>query len=315
MIRRALCENYIKTLFLERPGRDPEEVQSLLDGMMLDYPGLHYLTGLMSNLRPPEYFNLKKLSSRDTRDFLIREELLDYFENEPDMRKAREILGRPRAKEFMESMLLGRAPHIAIARRLVDMYKMRNVSLKCIKLYYHYYFNLELLDSTETRAIFTLKAERLAQSEDAEERIHGRALQKAYYSDPRRTAASMPHSPISSMIAQLQLGFMPSTVDLKQLTEMSEALTYCRLTEALATGSREFDRQALNLSTTARILQELKESKLRPEEELRKQLQTLTVKTAQGALPLANEVTGGRHTVDLVALPTSKESDERPGKK
>jgi hypothetical protein len=63
------------------------------------------------------------------------------------------------------------------------------------------------------------------------------------------------------------------------------------------------------------MLQKLKETKLRPEEELKSQLETLAIKSRETALPLVHEVTGGQHTVDLVALPTSKEPDERPSKK
>lgn len=314
MIRRALCENYIKALLLEDPERGSIGVVSLLDGMMLEYPGMQYVMGLETQLRPPEQFNPKNLRHRATRDFLIRQEVLHYFEDDEDMNKAREILHRPRAREFTESMLLGGAPELAIARRLVDMYRMRGVSIPAIKLYRHYYFNLDLLDSTETRAILALSIDRMCDSDDKETKMQGQALKKASWSDPRRAAANMPHSPISAVITQLQMGFIPDSIDLKKITEQSEALAHYRLIEALSAGGRDYDHRALNLVTTARILAELKEAKLRPEDELKNQLSTLAVKTAETGLPLVHEVTGGRHTVDMAALPKSSASDE-PSKK
>lgn len=299
---------------LEEPNRDDTALQSYLDGIMVDYPGLGYLVGLRDQLRPPDGFDRRNLKLRRTRDFLIEEGLLAYFENGLEMRKAREIFHRPRAREFVESMLLGGAPELAIARRLVDFYKMRGITPRSIQFYAHYYFNLELLDSTETRAILTLKMERLYRSTDAEESVQGQALRNAFYNDPRRAAALMPHSPISAAITQLQMGFIPESVDLKKVTEQGEMLAYFRLVEALSSGGRDFDHKALNLATAASILQKLKETKLKPEDELKNQLNSLAVKTAESGLPSVHEVTGGRHTVDMAALPESKEPDE-PSKK
>jgi hypothetical protein len=318
VIRRAFCEYFVKALILDPRGWDDLQIQRFLDAMSLDYPGLWYISGLRDNLAPPETFHPKDRRHKPSRNFLIKEQVLDFFENGPDMQKAREIADRPRAREFVESMLLSVAPALAIARRLADMYRMRGMSVRGVELYRHYYFNVDLLDSSEARALLQLKISRLANSDDEEERRHADALKRAYYTDPRRTAASLPHSPVSALIAQLQMGLVPQSLDLKKLTESSEMLAHLRLAEALAAGGMKFDLQALNLATVASILQKLKETKLRPEDELKEQLATLSVKTNPSALPLVSEVTGGHHTVDLVALPTSKEPDEselQPGKK
>jgi hypothetical protein len=315
VIRRALCEYFIKALILSPERRDDLVVRDLLDGMSLDYPSIGYIAAVRENLRPPDFFRPRDLKHRASRNFLMKEQVFDFYENGPDMQKAREISDKPRAREFAESMLLAMAPPLAIARRLSDMYRMRGMSVRGVELYRHYYFNIDLLDSTETRAILSLKIERLFDSQDPERRNQGLALKRAFYTDPRKIAANLPHSPISALISQLQMGLMPTDLDLKKLTESSEMMAHLRLTEALSTGGRDFDRQALNLATTASILQKLKETKLRPEDELKEQLATLSVKANQTALPLVHEVTGGHHTVDLVALPTSKEPDERPDKK
>jgi hypothetical protein len=313
-IRRALCEFYIKALILEDPEKDDIEIQSFLDGLMLDYPGVRYIGGLRATLEPPENFNPRR-RSREVRNFLIQEGVLEYFEGKEDIRKAREVLHTPRAKEFTESMLLSQAPELAIARRLVDMHKIRGVTPAAVRLYKQYFFNTELLDSTETRALLTLKIDRLGASEDNEERLQGAALKRAYYTDPRRTAANMPHSPISAAIAQLQMGLMPDGIDLKKIAQASEFLALCRLYETVATAGHQYDSHALNLATTIRILKELRESSLNPEDELKAQLETLSIKTAEKGLPLVHDVTGGRHTVDMMALPAAKESDEQPDKK
>lgn len=315
VIRRALCEYFIKALMLSPKGLGDLEIKQLLDSMSLDYPSVSYLMGLREQLKPPEPFRPKDTRHKPSVRFLGKEGVIAYFENGPDMLKAKEILEKPRAKEFTESMLISKAPFVAIAYRLGDLYKTRYVSVRALELYKHFYFNVDLLDSTETRAALYLKVDRLVESEDPEIAAQGRALKKASYTDPRRTAANLPQSPVSATIAQLQMGLMPGNLNLKGLIESTEALTNLRANEAVAVGGLDFDRKLLNLTTAMRTLQELKESKLRPEDELRKELATLTIKTNETTLPLANEVTGGNHTVDLVAMPKAKQPDERPSKK
>lgn len=318
MIRHSPADQYIKGLVLKGYRSGP--LVQVLAGLNLDYPGPAYIRRVRKELlsKLPEPFRLRTYAKhRPTRDFLIRQGVYEMFQSPPEMELAFVILEKPRAKEFIETLLIAHAPTHAIAYRLANMHHVRGCSTRVVDLYKKYFFNVDLLDSSEVKAVLQLRIDNLLvmQSKSGEEARQGLALKKAYYSDPRKVAADMPHSPFSALVAQLQMGILPDTMDLKKLAETSAMLAQIRLFEAMAATPHEFDKRALNLAQTARILQEIQEAKIRPEEELRNQLEAVKLKTSQTALPLLAELTGGAHTVDLVATPTSSGgSDDSPGK-
>ena len=309
MIRRSPAEFYIKALIVK--GYQDQAIVDLFNVLTLDYPSKSYIRGVRERLRLPDPLRLERYNShRATRNFLIKQRLYPFFDRGEDMQMAFDILEKPRAKEFTETMLISDAPHLAIAHRLSGMYKMRGCGEKAIGYYKRYFFNTDLVDCTELRALLYLRMEHIAGDDPQETAQQYVAMKKAAWADPRRVAASLPHTPYSALIAQIQMGFLPNSIDLKKVAESSEMLAHLRLNEALAASPLEFDKRALNLAQTARLLQELREAKTRPEDELRTQLQAIQLKTAPTALPLLNDLTDGRHTVDLVSEPVAGEQNE-----
>jgi hypothetical protein len=312
VIRRSPCEFYIKYLIVG--GHNNSSIRSLLEAIELDYVSDSYVEGLRDQLHPPEPFYPRDLRHRASRDFLVREGLYDMFLFDPDVRRAFDILESARAKEFIETMLLVYGPPLAIAQGLSVRYGISGCDIQTVQKYGHYFFNIGLVDSTEIRALLRLRLENVSNSPDPLVKAQYSALLHASYTDARRTAAALPHSPLSALIAQIQMGFAPKDIDIRKIMDMSENMTHLRLAEALMSNSKDFDRKAFNLATTARILQEIRESKIKPEEELRQQLESVSMKTEAGPVMMVHDLTKGRHTVDLAALPASKEEHGKPQK-
>ena len=307
MIRHSPAEFYIKYLVAHPDGLSDAAILDLLERHTLDYPSRNYIVDLRASLDVPEPFKPRARHGKTYR-WLVSEQLADIFEDDHHTKLMWRILEKPRAKEFIESVRLNDAPPIAIAKRLHELYGIHGCTVLAVVRYCHYFWNMDLVDSTEARAILTLRYVRLCASANPEEQMQGEALRRAYFNDPRKAAADLPHSSLSSLITQVQMGIIPEKMDMRNVMEASHMLVNLRLYQALASNGRDFDRQAMNLSIAAKTIQELKQSSINPEEELRHQLETIALKTDTQPLPLVHELTAGQHTVDLAALPEHKES-------
>lgn len=309
MIRRSLADAYIKALILK--GFVDSAIVDLLDALVLDYPGKSYVPQLRRLMRIPEILRLKEFKRhKETRNYLIKEGLYAFFEKGADMRQAFDILEKPKAKEFAETMLISNAPLPAVAFRLSSMFMIRSCTPKAVHRYKTYFFNTDAVDRSELRALLQYRYKKLLLSDNPELRLQGELFKKGQFLDARIVAADLPNSPFSSLIAQLQMGIVPKSVELGELMRSTEMLAHVRLNESLGGMPFEFDRRAANLITVLKGLRELKEATQRPEEELNKQLQKIKLKTEKGSLPLLNDLSKGNHTVDLVATPVSGEKDD-----
>lgn len=304
MIRRSPCEAYTKFLILQPQKYSDAQIKELLQDEQLDYISGLYMKKLREQCRPPLPFFPTDKSHRQSRSFLISEGVEDLFDNTAPVKAARAILKTPRAKELVEAMTLTRVPVRAIA---IALSRQRNAFLdeSAVLAYQRYFWNIELLDSTEMRALLFQRARAPELHQDAEVQSHAKSFKSASYTDPRRVAAQMAHSPIGARLAQMRMGFMPSTDELAKLVEQVRLTALARALEMATYGGPDDSKRTLDYALTAEKMGNILEQIVRPDEELRNQLSAIALRTnAPNKAPSINQLSGGNHTIDL--LPGAK---------
>lgn len=313
MIRHSPCELYLKYLILDDAGHTNQAIRDLLTALGLDDIGDAYLGRLREHLDSrPEVFQPRDKTHVPSMRFVLEAGVYDLFFPQEDVGVAFDILDSPRAKEFIETTLLSGAPMGPIALHLQKYHHIPKATESAVHKYKFFFWNTDLLDQTEMKAIIRLRYMRDADSDDEEQALHGRALSKGIYTDPRWIAAGMPQSPLSALLSQIAMGQMPSNVDLAEILKRGEVIANLRMVEELFFRAPGYDLRALNLSSTSRVIKELQESKARPEDDLRAQLELIRLRTDDSVLPHVAAISGGRHTADLIALPASKDPSNEP---
>lgn len=300
MIRRSPCEYYTKFLILHPARYTDAQIKELLLDAQLDYLSGSYMKKLRAQCRPPEPFFPDDKNHRRSRNFLIGEGIEDLFDNTRAVQAARQLLKTPRAKELVEAMTLTRVPIRAIS---IALSRERSALFndEAVRAYQRYFWNIELLDSTEMRALLFQRAMAPELHQDAEVKAHAKAFKNASYTDPRRVAAQMAHSPIGARLAQMRMGFMPSTDELAKLVETVRLTALARSLEMATYGGPEDSIKALNYAITAEKMGNILEQIVRPDEELRNQLSAIALRTnAPNKAPSIKQLSGGNHTIDLL---------------
>lgn len=304
MIRRSPCEYYTKFLILQPVKYTDAQIKELLLDEQLDYISSSYMKKLRAQCRTPEPFFPANKSHRRSRDFLLSEGIEDLFDNTQDVRTAKLILKTPRAKELVEAMTLTHVPVRAISIAL-SRQRQSNFTDGSIKAYQRYFWNIELLDSTEMRALLIHRANVAELSQDPEVQAQAKPFRSASYTDPRRVAAQMSHSPLGARLAQMRMGFMPSTDELAKIVEQVRLTALARALEMATYGGPEDSIKTLNYALTAEKMGNVLEQIVRPDEELRNQLSAIALRTnAPNKAPSLMQLSGGNHTIDL--LPGAK---------
>jgi hypothetical protein len=283
-----------------QPGKKTNaEIKELLLADQLDYIGDSYMNKLRMQCRPPTPFYPYEHQHHASRNFLIQEGIEDLFDNTKDVQLARSILKAPRAKEFVEAMTLTGAPVRAIALAL-SRQRAATYTEESIKAFQRYFWNIELLDSTEMRTLLMHRAELPELSQDPEIQAYGKAFKKASFTDPRRVAANLAHSPFAARLAQMRMGFMPNTEELAKMVEQVRMIAVARAWEAAYLGGPMDAKNALDYSVAAEKMGAILEQIVKPDEELRNQLSAIALKTATPKTPSIKQLSGGNHTIDIL---------------
>jgi hypothetical protein len=216
---------------------------------------------------------------------------------EPDALTAQRLLEYPRHKEFVEAMVMACAPFEVIADTLTQHKRFR-CTARAIELFKHYFWNIDLLDSVQMRALIDLRA--TSAVHHADDRVQGQAdaLRKASYNDPRRLIAQLPHAPMSAVIAQMKMGLMPARVNLTKVVERTREAAALAAYEAASTGGPRDSQRARDFSEVVRAMTDVLESIVRPEENLREELAQIALRTDVRTIPNIHQLSAGRHTVD-----------------
>lgn len=304
MIRRTPCEYFLKYLIIHPDGLSDGKIQERLQELGLDNLGDYYITKQREKLRPPSpFYPFDQYHNRSQR-FLIKEGVQALFLHDSDALTALKILEFPRHKEFVEAMIMAYAPFEAIADSLTRHKKFR-CKAKAIELFKHYFWNIDLLDSVQMRALIDIRATSAAHH--ADERVKGQAepLRKAHYNDPRRVISQLPYAPMSAVMAQMKMGLMPARVNLTKVVEKTREAAAMAAYEALSSGGIRDSQRARDFAEVVRAMTEVLDTIVRPEENLREDLAQIALRTEDSTVPYIHQLSAGEHTVDM--HPVSKD--------
>ena len=301
MIRRSPAETYLKYLLLHPKRYTNAQILDICQFVQLDYLGEWYLNKLRAQLKPPTPFHPFDRNHAPSRKFLMVSGLFWIFCPDKHGKNAFAILEQPRVKEFVESMIIAHATHIAIAARLRKSYHY-DCTAADIDRYGAFFWNVNLLDSTELRALLALRADQLEVHTEAEIRFQSKAVRSASYKDPRRSAAELPFSPVSALITQTKMGVMPSNLDVLHITQMVQWWATTRALEEILVNGKGASTRAADYGSVARNFNEILKDVNHPEAALRDELATIAMRTDDAALPTIHQLSQGQHTVEVVVM-------------
>lgn len=299
MIRRSPAENYYKYLVVHPDAYDNGFIRGSATDLGLDYLGDWYIQWLRQRMRPPMPFRPEDVRHHASQKFLIREGLTQVFIPNADMAKAYKILAKPRWRELVETLLISHAPHDAIVHGLRVRYNC-SAELEAIRLYKHYFWDVDMLDSTELRALLDMRFTGVLENNSEKEKmVQVAALSRARHSDPRVVAARMPSSPLSSMVAQLQMGVMPRVMPTAEIIEATMNVAGIRALEAVTNGGPNGAQMGQSFSAIVETMLRVKDAVVNPEAGLREDLRKIGVATTPTKVPTLHQLSAGRHTVNV----------------
>lgn len=298
MIRRSPAETYIRYLILHPRKYANAQIKDILLYSQLDYVGDWYVDKLREQLSPPTPFRPFDKTHRPSKRYLLSTGLTWIFHPDAEGKRAFQILELPRIKEFVEAMLTSNAPFEPIAAELTQRRNFACTPL-AVQRYREFFWNMDLVDSTELRALLQFRVDQLAAHSDPQVQAQQSAVKKAFWNDARRTASELPFSPLSALIAQMRMGLMPSKLDLARVLEQGRNFAAIRILEAAANNGRGDSSKAFDYATVLEKITNTLERIVTPDAELYAELAKITLRTDDVPIPTIHQLSGGRHTADL----------------
>jgi hypothetical protein len=306
VIRRSPAELYLKYLIVHPDKFTNEQIIDICRFAQMDWLGMWYLERLRKDLTIPVPFYPKDRSHYPSQRFLYKKGLERIFFGGPDMIAAFAMVTDARAKEFVESMIILHTPPSTIAFGLQR--RGTPATADSVELYKRFFWNVDLLDVTELRAILKMRIDVMEKSDDKEVVAQAQHYKKAAYNDPRRVAAELPFSPLSAVFVQMRMGLMPSKMDLAKIVEATRLGATMRAFEATLLGGTDASHAALNFATVTRQMTDILDQVIRPDEKMREELATIAMRNDTNDPPFIQDLTKGSHTAEII--PTEKKSHE-----
>lgn len=305
MIKHSPAEQYLKYLVTHPSCYDNQYIKDVARELSLDILGDWYLTWLRARVRPPVPFFPEDKTHVKSQRFLLDEKLEQAFLPDRDMQLALRLVYKPRPREIAETMILSGAPNGAVSLALSSRHNLR-ITERAIKLFKHYFWDIELLSSVEMRALLDLRNQNLLNSTDKEVQAQHAALHRARHNDPRVLAAKMPRSAVMGLVAQMNAGVMPKRLDTAKLVQ--EAFTQClaKVVDSYAAGGPQGAQVTQSYIQSAEVLLRLKEAVTNPEEKLREDLARINIASTPNRVPTINQLTQGNSTKDLQPEPVGQ---------
>lgn len=309
MIRRCPAENYFRYLVAHPSCYDNKYIEELAEQLQLDYLGDWYIQWLRDRTHPPKPFHPEDDGHVASFRFMQREGLYKAFQPDKYYNEALRILAKPRWREMVESMVCAGAPNEVIAHA-VRVRQRGSMHEESVRLYKYYFWNVELLESFELRALLDLRNSGLLASGSAPESKQRQylSLRSMRHTDPRAVAARLPSTPLSGLIAQMELGVMPRKIDLGEVVERTMEAALLRTHAAVMQGGPMGSQMATAFSMTAEAMSRLKQVVVNPEEKLREDLKRIGVATTAHKVPMMSQLTGGNHTTSVQPDPVEVET-------
>lgn len=300
------AERFIKYLFLKDKST-PEQVKEQLLDRSLDFISLDYLKKVKEKLSPPELFHPTDARDFHSTRYLMDEGLYRLFHQQMPMRIAFNILEQPRIKEYVEAMLILRAPMLAISNFLRFQWNI-GCSTQAIEDYKHCFFDIDLLDATGIRILQALHIDMLSEVIPELKDRRG-ILKSAYYKDARVEAADLPSTPGAAVLVQSRLGFRAKRFDPALAATDAIETALQKAHEALLRDGPGDHMKFVNFVNGARMLSEMRELLASPSDKMRDEFKALSIKTDDGVIPTALQLSGGNMTVDLEPKDDHDESE------
>src|ERR1700735_2810928 len=176
---RSPAEFYIKHLCVHPNKYTTVDIKERLIDEGLDYISTDYIDRIRAKLTPPDPFRPEDQSHAPSFNFLIEHRINRSFMRDRPMKMALALVDTPRAKEFAEAMTLIQVPPSAIAS-FVTRHRGVYITPEALELYTHYFWNINLLTTTQMRQLLLLRVDQAAT--DIPEFNDKRAILKnAYY--------------------------------------------------------------------------------------------------------------------------------------
>ena len=267
--------------------------------LRLDYLGDWYCEKLRKAHKPPKVFRPLDTRHHASQQWLAQNGLYLLYHPNQHCRDALRILKTPRAKEFVEAMLVSSAPRSPICRE-VARFTDKVISLEALELYEEFFWRIDLLTSTELRALLYRRAEIDGGNGDPEIAAQATFIKRASGVDPVRHAAQLPYGAVSALTTQMRMGTMPRNVGLVQLLGMIEQTSALKCFETLHTGyGLDGAIQAKEYMAIVKMAHEVAETLHNPDKKLYDQLNAISLETRDDHQPTLQELSGGEHTTDL----------------
>lgn len=311
-MRRSPCEFYLKYLLVHPDGLSNEAIEARARKEQLDIIDYSYLDDLRRHAVPPVPFYPADPNHFVSQKFLLREGIRRLFHPDDSVRVARRLLAAPRAKEFVEAMLIHEAPNHAIASKISGQYGVP-CTPEGVEAFRIFFWNLNNLDRTELRVLLRMRhvappPRDPADPKQAAEATHRqKALEKAYYKDARRLAADLPHSPLSALVTEMYMGFSPAKIDRGKILQVLQDGAMLRIAEEMGANDKGASGRAFDWSIVMKNVTDVMESTISPEATLQDQIQALRLKTRPSSAPVIHQLTGGQHTMDLQPAPEAEQ--------
>jgi hypothetical protein len=281
-----------------------EQIQEICRFVQADFLGNWYLDKLRAQAKAPDPFYPMDLEHKPSQRFLLSSGLYWLFHPDEHGRHAFGILERPRVKEFVESMIVSNAPSVAIADAVGKQYRFKCHS-SAIDRYREFFWNVDLVDSTELRALLQLRVDQIEVDANGEVRLQHKALRNASYKDARKSAADLPFSPLSALIAQMRMGVIPSEIDLLRVVKTAQSYAAIRALEATIANGKGDSSRAIDFASVVEKFANVVKETTQPEADLRDQLATIAMRTDDAPLPTIHQLSQGRHTAEVMVMETT----------
>lgn len=307
MIRHSPAENYFRYLVAHPNCYDNSSIQDLSEQLKLDYLGDWYIQWLRDRVVPPKPFYPEDEDHGPSHRFLQHTGLLRAFQPDKYYQQALRILARPRWRELTESMILAGAPLDVVAHALRVRMK-GTVHPEGVRLFKHFFWNIDLLESLEMRALLDMRNSGLLAKPDESTQKQFLAMRPLRHTDPRAVAARLPSTPLAGLLSQLDLGVMPRKIDMGEVVERTMEAALLRTYGAVMQGGPMGAQLAQSFAVTADIMGRLKQTVTNPEDALREDLKKISVATTPNKVPTLSQLTNGNHTMNVHPEPVVVET-------
>jgi len=281
MVRRSPAEYYLRYLLVHPDDYPDDQIREMCLQLGLPFLGMPYLQRLRDSMVRPLPFRPQDLAHAASYRFLLRERLFWLFHPDDAMRAANQMLQLPRLKEAIETLLITRAPYNYIAMVLASR-ERRQCAPLAVQRFAEHYFNVDLVDTTELRALIEVRSSYGAASTDPDETALAGAFATEHRKDPRRTVARMPSPTLGTMLTSLRLGYMPANVQLANMVGATRLSAVAASLNAVMSGAAA---EARDLALVAKAMHEIMVDVGSSVDEMHEDLARLMLRTETSEVP------------------------------